>query len=403
MAVSAVGGYDYIFITDLPEDLVCTLCHLAFKNPLQIEECGHIFCKLCFDQMVEHAEKNSLDITCPLDRQKIDVSRVFKDKFHERKVLNLVVQCPNYGENCQWTGELREALEHENQCCKNITMLDKPLDDKLNQLLNQVRELDTNSKRHELQLVEKDKEIENQSKQIESLVKQMEDQEKKNVNHNKQMDNLVKQMEEQERKNVNYNKQIENLKKQREDQEINHNKQMENLNKQIEDQNKQIDNLLKEVRSPNQCQNNMIMQNVEDETNFYPICTTFQWKFKPTEIKSDDEKFCPPFYNGMNTHCFHLGVMFSETDFLFTLYRYRGKYDHHSNEIKVTNDIAFEIRIFGKNGELKVLEYSNADYPILKYQASSEGRYNSINKREIDSLTTDDGYVTLHCFFNKTT
>jgi len=382
MAESIVGGYDYVFITDISEDLVCTLCHLAFKNPLQIEECGHIFCKLCFDQMVEHAESNSLDITCPLDRQKIDVSRVFKDKFHERKVLNLVVQCPNYGDNCQWTGELREALEHENQCCKNIAMLDKPLDDKLNQLLNQVRELDTNSKRHELQLVAKDREIENQSKQMESLVKQMEDQERKNVNHNKQMDNLNKKIE---------------------DQEINHKKQMDNLNNQIKDQSKQIDNLVKQVKNTHQCQNSMIMQNIEDETNFYPISTVFQWQFKPTEIKSGGEKFSPPFYNIMNSHCFQIRLHFLQNEFYFALYRYRGKYDHPSDAIKLTNDFVFEIRIFGKNGKLKILEYCTPDYPILHDQVKSRGKHNTINNGEISSLTNDNGYVTLHCFFNKTT
>jgi len=34
MAESVVGGYDYVFITDLSEDFVCTLCHLAFKKTL---------------------------------------------------------------------------------------------------------------------------------------------------------------------------------------------------------------------------------------------------------------------------------------------------------------------------------------------------------------------------------
>jgi len=152
-------------------------------------------------------------------------------------------------------------------------------------------------------LVEKDREIENQSKQIESLVKQMEDQE---INHNKQIDNLVKQME---------------------------------------DQSKQIDNLVKEVKNPRQCQNNMIMQNIEDETNFYPISTVFQWKFKPIEIKYGDGKFSPPFYNIMNSHCFQLRVHFLENAFYFALYRYRGKYDHHSNAIKLTKDFDLEIRI----------------------------------------------------------
>jgi len=56
MATSAVGGYNYDFVTDLSEDLTCTLCHFAFKNPVQIEECGHIYCKVCYQQLKDHAE-----------------------------------------------------------------------------------------------------------------------------------------------------------------------------------------------------------------------------------------------------------------------------------------------------------------------------------------------------------
>jgi len=74
----SMGGYDYEFIEAISDDLICILCHLALKNPLQIEECGHIFCKVCFNQMKDHAESNALEVCCPLDRQNIDTAHVLK-------------------------------------------------------------------------------------------------------------------------------------------------------------------------------------------------------------------------------------------------------------------------------------------------------------------------------------
>jgi len=353
MAESALGGYDYVFITDLPEDLVCTLCHLAFKNPLQIEECGHTFCKLCFDQMVEHAESNSLDITCPLDRQKIDIARVFKDKSCERRVLNLMVKCPNFEDDCDWTGELREALVHETECCKNITKLTKPLHEKLDHLLNRIVELETNAKTNALKLSEKDRETVSQKKQIEILIKQMDEQ----------------------------------------------NKQMQHQKKLIEDQSKQVDNCVKQMNNPHQCQNNMIIQNIGDDSNYSPINTAFQWKFNPTDIRSGLVKFSPPFYNVMNPNCFQLRVHFLANNFCMTLCRYRGKYDHSSNAVKETKNFVFKVHIFGENCKLKTLVYDDRDdYSFPENRMKSPGWWKEIENGEIDSFTTD-GYVNLHCFF----
>lgn len=54
--MNQTGGYDYQFLEPLSEDFTCVFCHLALKNPLQVEDCGHIFCKGCFDQMKQNAE-----------------------------------------------------------------------------------------------------------------------------------------------------------------------------------------------------------------------------------------------------------------------------------------------------------------------------------------------------------
>jgi len=190
---SSIGGYDYDFITDVPEDLVCALCHFAFKNPVQIEECGHIYCKDCFQQMKDHAENSGAELLCPLDREKIDVARVFKDKSDERRVLNLMVKCQNFGDKCDWTGELRDVLDHERNCCKNDTKFD--------QLIDRLTKLESMVKCHEQKHAEKDDQIRNLNKQIEDQKKEIVNlrdmhKEKQTVDQNIQMVDKKKQIED---------------------------------------------------------------------------------------------------------------------------------------------------------------------------------------------------------------
>jgi len=356
----AEGGYDFEFLTDLPEDLTCVLCHFAFKNPVQVEECGHVFCKQCFDNMKNHAESICVELLCPLDRQHVDVTRVFKDKRDERRVLNLMVKCQNFGDKCDWTGELREALEHKTKCCKDETMLNNLLESELKQLINRLTELEVNSKAHERKLLEKDEQI---------------------VNLNKHIENQEKQIGYLNNHNANQDKQIAEQKK-----------QIKNLQKSPTNSINQQPILSSPL--------SMIIPNIEDESNYAPICTAFQWKFNPFDVKSGT-KISPPFYSVMNAYCFRLEVEFKNNNFCISLRRYRGKYDDNVKEVKTSKDFDFQIHIFGKNSKLKILEYVNdSDYTISEHNFKSGGYWEQINNGEIGSLTVD-GYVHLHCFFNK--
>ena len=40
------GGFDYEFDPPLSDDFMCSICHLAFKDPVQTL-CGHRFCREC--------------------------------------------------------------------------------------------------------------------------------------------------------------------------------------------------------------------------------------------------------------------------------------------------------------------------------------------------------------------
>ena len=49
MANKLIGGYDVEFTEDLPADHICSICFLALRDPIQLEECGHRFCESCFN------------------------------------------------------------------------------------------------------------------------------------------------------------------------------------------------------------------------------------------------------------------------------------------------------------------------------------------------------------------
>ena len=53
---SAEGGYECDFCSEVPEDLICSVCHFVVKEPIQLENCGHGMCKLCFNQLKDHAD-----------------------------------------------------------------------------------------------------------------------------------------------------------------------------------------------------------------------------------------------------------------------------------------------------------------------------------------------------------
>lgn len=49
------GGYDLDFADEVLEEFSCCVCHLTLKEPVEIENCGHRLCELCFSQMKHQA------------------------------------------------------------------------------------------------------------------------------------------------------------------------------------------------------------------------------------------------------------------------------------------------------------------------------------------------------------
>ena len=50
-------GYDCDFVNEVPDDLICSICHLTVKEPVQLGGCGHGMCRACFQQLKEYSEK----------------------------------------------------------------------------------------------------------------------------------------------------------------------------------------------------------------------------------------------------------------------------------------------------------------------------------------------------------
>jgi len=106
----------------------------------------------------------------------------------------------------------------------------------------------------------------------------------------------------------------------------------------------------------------------------------------------------------MNAHCFQLKVDYKSVldsycvdSFYINVKRYRY---HNVHAIKRNNHIDFQIHVFGENGKMVVYEWDSVE-GIPKYKAVSDDIGEMIENGEMNRLTID-GYVHLHCFFNKT-
>ena len=111
-------GVEYKFINETKKnlrDLVCPICHEILSDPL-ITSCGHLFCRRCL-------EKNGRCLKdCPVCRQ---TYTSMSDQFHARKIGGLRVKCPRASQGCKWSGELKDAKEHDAASCQCVEVLCK--------------------------------------------------------------------------------------------------------------------------------------------------------------------------------------------------------------------------------------------------------------------------------------
>jgi len=177
-------------------------------------------------------------------------------------------------------------------------------------------------------------------KRIENNSNQLEDQTKLIEIQNMEMQNLKKQISKENQEKKTLNKEITDLKK-----------QVENENKKLE---RKIENQSYESRGQKDDMEKL-QPSLNSKASFTPVSTAFQWK---VDIESETT-LSPPFYNMMNGMCFQLRFTLPNDFGFITLHRYRGKYDHPTNQISTTQPFELVVHMFDNDGNFKVTKFSN--------------------------------------------
>ena len=98
------GGYEYRFVNDPPDELICKICHHPCREPYLSGCCGHNFCKSCLDAARRTATN------CPFCRN--NEFATLANKLSGRKIQSLYVMCTNKERGCEWKGELNAIINH---------------------------------------------------------------------------------------------------------------------------------------------------------------------------------------------------------------------------------------------------------------------------------------------------
>lgn len=99
------------FCREIVECFICPLCNGILFRPVA-DSCGHLFCSKCFDIYLTTSQ------LCP-----VDVKPLVLDQGKEIPVLgNLLnmmsITCTNKSRGCDWSGKLKDYLEHVENTCK---------------------------------------------------------------------------------------------------------------------------------------------------------------------------------------------------------------------------------------------------------------------------------------------
>lgn len=103
------------FVGEVDEELVCAVCGLILKDPVQIRQCEHCFCHDCIEEWWKHRH------ICPIDRTVVpswdDV--IAPPRIVKNMLARLVISCDNHSFGCTETIRLECLPSHLNQCQYN--------------------------------------------------------------------------------------------------------------------------------------------------------------------------------------------------------------------------------------------------------------------------------------------
>ncbi|KAJ1382634.1 hypothetical protein B484DRAFT_341999, partial [Ochromonadaceae sp. CCMP2298] len=91
-----------------PDRLSCGICSEVLRDPLQVCEDKHIFCRCCIDRWKDIC----IPTTCPMCRAPL--SREEAATKEREEIQLLTVFCPSA--SCEWTGPLSDHEAHVAAC-----------------------------------------------------------------------------------------------------------------------------------------------------------------------------------------------------------------------------------------------------------------------------------------------
>ena len=146
------------------EDILCGICNNICNKPMDVGcEKAHVYCEPCLNEYIQNESSKKGNITCIACKDKsviIDKQMIIHNKFAEKQINKLNVQCPysnkvqtkktkgsddkeqkqiDYDEGmnvedtrqkdddkyCKWTGLFGQLLDHINNECKFKKMFNK--------------------------------------------------------------------------------------------------------------------------------------------------------------------------------------------------------------------------------------------------------------------------------------
>ena len=108
-----MSGYNYDFVGDVPDRLLCQICQLPCRDPYRSVCCGSVFCKAELNVDTRDDQLKECPV-CPSREQK---STVYKDKALQREIYHEIsIYCPNKKEGCSWVGEIARVDNHLKEC-----------------------------------------------------------------------------------------------------------------------------------------------------------------------------------------------------------------------------------------------------------------------------------------------
>ena len=104
------------YLSTLDPDFFCPVCSSLLTDPYNTP-CGHNFCLSCLSKILESETK-----TCPLDKESFVGIQQIKNKFLQKKVLQITLKCPNSTEGCKWQGPAAELCDHFKECSEGTIL-----------------------------------------------------------------------------------------------------------------------------------------------------------------------------------------------------------------------------------------------------------------------------------------